>query len=112
MCKSKLHRLSVTETNPDYAGSITIPHRLLKAANILPAEKVQVANITNGNRINTYTIAGNDPSAVCLNGAAARLFNVGDIILVISYALYESHDLENFQPTIVYVNENTNSPFK
>ena len=104
MCKSKIHRLTVTETNVDYEGSITIDRNLLLAANILPYEKVQVANVTNGNRLDTYTIPGQaGKGECCLNGAAANLCDVGDIVLVISYAHFSSEELKTFTPTIVLV---------
>ncbi len=106
MCKSKLHRLTVTETNLEYNGSITIDSELLQAADILPFEKVQVANLTNGNRLETYAIPGvAGKKDVCLNGAAAHLCNVGDIILVITYAVYSEDELKEFKPNIVLVDE-------
>jgi aspartate 1-decarboxylase len=104
MCKAKLHRLTVTETNVAYEGSITIDELLLQAADILPYEKVQVANITNGQRLETYAIPGQAGQGdVCLNGAAALRCSLGDIILVIAYARYAETELENFKPKIIYV---------
>ncbi|MFA5928595.1 MAG: aspartate 1-decarboxylase [Candidatus Margulisiibacteriota bacterium] len=104
MCKSKIHRLTVTDGNIHYEGSITIDETLLKAADMLPYEKVHVVNITNGNRLVTYTIPGQPGNGdVCLNGAAALLCNKGDIIIVISYAAYNEQELKNYKPKIVKV---------
>ncbi len=109
MFKSKLHQMAVTEANLMYEGSITIDEDLLDAAGILPYEKVQVVNITNGSRLETYTIAGERGSRVCcLNGAAARLTQIGDRIIVISYAEMSSEAAKNHKPTIVIVDENNN----
>lgn len=107
MFKSKLHQMKVTESNLHYEGSITIDRDLLDQAGILPYEKVQVLNITNGNRLETYTIAGERGSRVCcLNGAAARLTQVGDRIIVISYAEMTPEEAENHKPKVVVVDEN------
>ncbi|HVL32448.1 MAG TPA: aspartate 1-decarboxylase, partial [Actinomycetota bacterium] len=87
MMKSKIHRATVTEANVDYVGSVTIDADLMKAADILPHEKVQIADVTNGARLETYAIQGPAGSGVvCLNGAAARLVAPGDLVIVISYA--------------------------
>ncbi|MBU0579932.1 MAG: aspartate 1-decarboxylase, partial [Candidatus Margulisbacteria bacterium] len=87
-------------------GSITIDEELLKAADILPYEKVQVANITNGNRFDTYAIAGKaGQGQVCINGAAAHLAKIGDIILVISYANMEESELINYKPKLIFVDQ-------
>ena len=109
MFKSKLHQLKVTESNLHYEGSITIDQELLDKAGILPYEKVQVLNITNGNRLETYTIPGESGSRVCcLNGAAARLTQVGDRIIVISYAEMTPEEARDHKPNVVVVDENNN----
>lgn len=106
MFKSKLHQLKVTEANLMYEGSITIDQELLDAAGILPYEKVQVVNITNGSRLETYTIAGEKGSRVCcMNGAAARLAQVGDRIIVIAYAEMTPEEASVHQPSVVIVDE-------
>jgi len=105
--KSKLHQLKVTEANLHYEGSITIDQELLDRAGILPYEKVQVLNISNGSRLETYTISGEPGSRVCcLNGAAARLTQVGDRIIVISYAEMTPEEARNHKPKVVIVDEN------
>jgi aspartate 1-decarboxylase len=107
MFKSKLHQMKVTEANLHYEGSITIDKELLDEAGILPYEKVQVVNITNGARLETYTIPGDAGSRVCcLNGAAARKTQVGDRIIVISYAEMTPEEAKDFKPTVVIVDEN------
>ncbi|MDX1671740.1 MAG: aspartate 1-decarboxylase [Balneolaceae bacterium] len=107
MFKSKLHQMKVTESNLHYEGSITIDQELLDKAGILPYEKVQVLNITNGSRLETYTIAGEKGSRVCcLNGAAARLTEVGDRIIVIAYAEMTPEEARNHKPKVVIVDEN------
>lgn len=112
MFKSKLHQMKVTEANLHYEGSITIDQELLDEAGILPYEKVQVLNITTGSRIETYTISGEAGSRVCcLNGAAARLTQVGDRIIVISYAEMTPEEAGNHKPRVVIVDEN-NDPKK
>lgn len=107
MCKGKIHRATVTQANLNYIGSITIDQDLLDAANIYPYEKVQVVNITNGSRLETYTIAGARGSGViCLNGAAARLTAEGDLVIIISYAQYTDEEIRELVPQIVFVDEN------
>ncbi|MDX1586557.1 MAG: aspartate 1-decarboxylase [Balneolaceae bacterium] len=107
MFKSKLHQMKVTEANLHYEGSITIDQDLLDEAGILPYEKVQVVNITNGSRLETYTIPGERGSRVCcLNGAAARLTQVGDRIIVISYAEMTPEEAQDHKPKVVIVDEN------
>lgn len=107
MCKGKIHRATVTQANLNYIGSITIDQDLLDAANIYPYEKVQVVNINNGSRLETYTIAGARGSGViCLNGAAARLTAEGDIVIIISYAQYNEQEIRELVPQIVFVDEN------
>lgn len=99
--------MAVTEANLMYEGSITIDQDLLDAANLLPYEKVQVLNITNGSRLETYTIPGERGSRVCcLNGAAARMTQVGDRIIVISYAEMTPEEAKNHKPRVVIVDEN------
>jgi len=109
MFKSKLHQMVVTEANLMYEGSITIDQDLLDAANLLPYEKVQVVNITNGLRLETYTIAGERGSRVCcMNGAAARLTQIGDRVIIISYAEMSPEEAKSHKPTVVIVDENNN----
>lgn len=106
MFKSKLHRAVVTEANLNYVGSITIDSELLKAANILPGEKVQVVNNNNGERFETYTIEGEpDSGVICVNGAAARLVQPGDKVIVIAYALMTSEEAREFKPAILFLDE-------
>jgi aspartate 1-decarboxylase len=102
MLKSKIHRATVTETNIDYEGSITIDSRLMEAADILPYEQVQVLNINNGARFDTYTIKG-EKGEICINGAAARLALKGDIVLILSYHHVEDEEALNLEPKLVYV---------
>ncbi|NGP87444.1 aspartate 1-decarboxylase [Fodinibius halophilus] len=107
MFKSKLHQMKVTEANLHYEGSITIDKELLDKADLLPYEKVQVVNITNGERLETYTIPGEAGSRVCcLNGAAARKTEIGDRVIIISYAEMTPEEAEEFKPTVVIVDEN------
>jgi aspartate 1-decarboxylase len=104
MFKSKIHRATVTEANLNYMGSITIDEALLEAAGILPNEKIQVVNNNNGSRFETYVIKGErDSGMICLNGAAARLVQPGDTVIIIAYALLDSREARTFSPTIVMV---------
>ena len=104
MCKSKIHRATVTDTHLSYQGSITIDSDLLAAADILPHEKVQVVNINNGERFETYAIAGEaGGGAMCMNGAAARLAQPGDIVIVISYCLLDDTEARKHKPVVVKV---------
>jgi aspartate 1-decarboxylase len=104
MLKSKIHRAVLTDTNLDYEGSIAIDPILLDAADILPNEQVQVLNINNGSRITTYAIAAERGSGtVMLNGPAARLGMIGDIVVVVSYASVDADELVGFSPRIVKV---------
>lgn len=104
MFKSKIHRATVTEANLNYVGSITIDEALLKAADIMEYEQVAVVNINNGARFETYTIAGPAGSGiVCLNGAAARLAQPGDLVIIITYAQMNAEDLKNHKPTVLLV---------
>lgn len=101
--KSKIHRVTVTEANLHYTGSITIDEDLLDAANMIPGEKVQVLNVNNGERLDTYTIKGERGSkVVCLNGPAARKAQVGDTLIVISYARMDFEAAKNYEPYLVY----------
>ena len=103
-CKSKIHRARVTDANLDYAGSITIDRTLMDAANLLPFEKVQVLNVSNGERFVTYVIEGERNSGtICINGAAARLVQINDLVIIVSYALLGDDELEHHTPAIVLV---------
>lgn len=104
MFKSKIHRAYVTEANLNYMGSITIDKELMEAAQLLPNEKVQVVNVNNGARLETYAIPGAPGSGtICLNGAAARHAQAGDSVIIISYALMSYEKAAAFQPTVVLV---------
>jgi aspartate 1-decarboxylase len=106
MCKGKIHRATVTQANLNYVGSITIDQDLLESANIYPYEKVQVVNLSNGSRLETYTISGARGSGViCLNGAAARLTAEGDKVIIISYAQYTEEEIRSLTPEIVFVDD-------
>ena len=105
--KSKIHRAVITEANIDYVGSITIDKALMDAAGLLENEKVQVVNVTNGARLETYVIQGEKNSGVvCLNGAAARLCAVGDVVIIISYASMSVEEAKSFGPIVVFPKEN------
>ncbi len=104
MLKSKVHRATVTGSDLNYVGSITMDSELLEAADIREHELVHVLDIDNGNRFETYTIAGAPGSGqVCVNGAAARLVHSGDKVIVVSYAEYEEAELETYEPVVVHV---------
>lgn len=104
--KSKIHRVKVTEAELHYVGSITIDEDLLEASGILPGEKVQIVNINNGERLETYTIAAERGSGkVCLNGPAARRVQVGDIVIIIAYAWMTPEEAKNYTPTIIFPDE-------
>ena len=106
MLKGKIHRATVTQAELDYVGSITVDEALLNAAGIREYQKVQVVNINNGNRIETYTIAGEkDSGVICLNGAAARHFSPNDLVIIMAYASYSEKDLENYSPKVVFVDD-------
>ncbi len=106
LMKSKIHRVRVTEANLNYVGSITIDEDLMDAADILRNEKVQIVDNNNGNRLETYVIPGERGSGmVCLNGAAARLVHPGDIIIIITYGLFDIKEAKEFIPKIVFVSE-------
>jgi aspartate 1-decarboxylase len=104
--KSKIHRLVVTEANLNYIGSLTLDEDLMDAANFIANEKVQVVNVNNGARIETYIITGKRGSGICcLNGPAARSGNVGDIVIVISYARMDFEEAKKFKPWVVFPKE-------
>lgn len=104
VCKSKIHRATVTDANLNYEGSITIDTLLLEAADIIEYEQVHVVNINNGARLETYAIAGERGSgAMVLNGAAARLVQPGDSVIVMSYAAYDDSELQDYEPRLVFV---------
>ncbi|MGD9624139.1 MAG: aspartate 1-decarboxylase [Arcobacter sp.] len=109
MLYSKIHRATVTDANLNYVGSITIDEELMNAANLRVGQKVDIVNINNGERFQTYVIKGKSGSKdMCLNGAAARKVEIGDKIIVISYASYNESELENYKPTVVLVDEKNN----
>jgi aspartate 1-decarboxylase len=104
MFKSKIHRATVTEANLNYVGSITIDRTLLEASNILPGEKVQIVNNYNGARLETYVIEGEAGSGmICLNGAAARMVQPGDNVIIIAYCWVNEEEARNLKPNIVFV---------
>ena len=109
MMKSKIHRVSVTEANLNYIGSINIDSLLLKAANILPGERVFIVNNNNGERFDTYTIEGEPGSGViCLNGAAARKAQPGDVFIIIAYAQMTPEEARDWKPTVIFPDTATN----
>ncbi|MEN6627477.1 MAG: aspartate 1-decarboxylase [Candidatus Sumerlaeia bacterium] len=106
MCKSKLHRATITQARLDYEGSITIDEELLEASGILPFEKVQVVNLNTGARFETYTYAGEPGTRMfCLNGAAARLAQVGDKVIVIAYCDVDAEEARHHRPRLVLLDE-------
>jgi aspartate 1-decarboxylase len=107
--KSKIHRVTVTEANLNYIGSVTIDEDLMDAANLIEGEKVQVLNINNGERFETYVIRGKRGSGqICLNGPAARLVMIGDIIIVVAYAQMTIEEARIFKPSIIFPDTQTN----
>ena len=107
--KSKIHKVTVTEANLQYVGSITIDEDLMNASNIIENEKVQVVNINNGERLETYVIKGERGSGqICLNGPAARKATVGDVIIIISYASMDFEEAKKFKPTLLFPDTATN----
>ena len=107
--KSKIHRVSVTDANLNYIGSITIDEDLMDAAGLIVNEKVQVVNNNNGERFETYVIKGERGSGtICLNGAAARKVEPGDILIIISYALMDFEEAKNFKPKVIFPDTGTN----
>ena len=104
MMKSKIHRATVTQADLHYVGSITIDADLLDAADLLPGERVDIVDVTNGARLTTYTIAGERGSGVLgINGAAARLVSTGDLVIVIGYGLMDDAEARSFRPRVVHV---------
>jgi aspartate 1-decarboxylase len=104
--KSKIHRATITEANLNYVGSLTLDEDLMNAANLIENEKVQVVNVNNGMRLETYIIKGKAGSGtVCLNGPAARKGAVGDIIIIISYAVMDFEEAKHFKPSLVFPKE-------
>lgn len=107
--KSKIHRVTVTQADLNYVGSITIDENLMDAANIIEGEKVQVVDVNNGERLETYVIKGERGSgAICLNGPAARCVAVGDIIIIVSYATMEFEQAKSFTPWVIFPDTATN----
>lgn len=107
--KSKIHKATVTEANLQYVGSITIDEDLMDAANIIVNEKVQVVNVNNGERLDTYVIKGKRGSGtICLNGPAARKAEVGDVVIIISYASMDFEEAKKFKPTFIFPDARTN----
>ena len=107
--KSKLHRVPVTQADLNYVGSITIDEALMEAANLIEGEKVQILDIINGERFETYIIRGERNSGcICLNGAAARKVQVGDVVIICSYALMDFEEAKSFKPWIVFTDTATN----
>ncbi|NDV47947.1 aspartate 1-decarboxylase [Paludibacter sp. 221] len=107
--KSKIHRVTVTEANLNYIGSITIDQDLLDAANILPNERVSIVNNNNGERFDTYVISGERGSGmICLNGAAARKVQPGDIIIIIAYGIMSEEEAKTYKPVILFPDTETN----
>lgn len=109
MVKSKIHRVTVTESNLDYIGSITIDQDLMDAANILPGERVYIVDNNNGERFDTYTIAGERGSGmICLNGAAARKVLPGDVVIIMSYTTMPYDEARTFKPAVIFPDTATN----
>ena len=107
--KSKIHCVTVTEANLNYMGSITIDEDLMDAANMIAGEKVQIVDNNNGERFETYIIKGERGSGcICLNGAAARKVQVGDVVIIMSYALMDFEEAKSFKPTVVFPDRVTN----
>lgn len=107
--KSKIHQVSITEANLHYVGSITIDEDLMDASNLIENEKVQIVNINNGERLETYVIKGDRGSGqICLNGPAARKCAVGDVIIIMSYATMDFEEAKKFRPSIIFPDTITN----
>jgi aspartate 1-decarboxylase len=106
MLKSKIHRATVTGANVDYEGSITIDQELMEAARLVEFEQVDIYNIANAQRFSTYVIKGErGKGEICLNGAAAKLVSIGDLLIICSYSLYDEEEVSNHRPVLVYVDE-------
>lgn len=107
--KSKIHRVTLTESNLNYVGSITIDEDLMDAANLIVGEKVQVLNVNNGERLETYVIKGErDSGQICLNGPAARKALPGDIVVIVSYASMDFEEARRFEPSVIFPDTLTN----
>jgi aspartate 1-decarboxylase len=107
--KSKIHMVSITAANLYYVGSVTIDEDLMDAANLIENEKVHVLNLNNGERLETYVIKGTRGSGeICLNGAAARKVVIGDVVIIMSYAMFEFQEAKSFKPTIIFPDTKTN----
>ncbi len=107
LLKAKIHRAKVTQADLDYVGSVTIDTKLLRESGILEYEKVQIVDINNGNRFETYTIAGEEGSGIiCLNGAAAKCVSVGDKVIIMAYANMTPEEAASHKPTVLFVNDN------
>lgn len=107
LLKAKIHRAKVTQADLDYVGSVTIDTKLLREAGIYEYEKVQIVDINNGNRFETYTIAGEEGSGIiCLNGAAAKCVSVGDKVIIMAYANMTPEEAVSHKPTVLFVNDN------
>jgi len=112
VCKSKIHRATVTDASLDYIGSMTIDENLMKAANLVEFEKIQVADINNGQRFETYVIKGEAGSGViALNGAAARMGQIGDLVIIIAYGQIDQNEAADWKPAVVFVDKD-NKPVK
>jgi len=108
--KSKIHRVTVTEADLNYIGSVTIDENLMEAANLIENEKVQILNINNGERFETYVIKGaRNSGVICLNGPAARRVAVGDIVIIVSYASIEFEEAKKFRPWVIFPDTATNT---
>ena len=111
--KTKIHRVTVTEANLNYIGSITIDEELMEAANIIANEKVVIVDNNNGERFETYTIKGERGSGgICLNGAAARKVEKGDVVIIMSYAIMDFEEAKNFKPSVIFPDTQTNKLVK
>lgn len=107
--KSKIHRVKVTQADLNYIGSVTIDEELMTAANVIEGERVQIVNINNGERFETYVIKGEAKTGtICLNGPAARRVAVGDVIIIIGYGFMDFEEAKSFKPSLVFPNEETN----
>jgi aspartate 1-decarboxylase len=107
--KSKIHRVTVTQADLNYIGSITIDEVLMEASNIIEGERVQIVNINNGERIETYVIKGDrDSGKICLNGPAARRVAVGDVVIIIGYGFMDFEEAKSFKPTLVFPDTESN----
>ncbi|MEA3450583.1 MAG: aspartate 1-decarboxylase [Bacteroidota bacterium] len=108
--KSKLHKVKITDANLNYIGSVTIDEDLMDASNIIEGEKVQIVNINNGERLITYVITGKRGTGeICLNGPAARKAMIGDVVIIIAYALFTPEEAKSFKPTVIFPDTETNT---